>query len=69
MRDAPACRSGDCGHFSLVLFVCLEDDVAQLVLRRRVDDRAQQREAATLAVHGVLPRRKRDVPPAALALP
>ena len=45
----------------LVLLKRFEDQLAQLVLRRDVDDRAQQREAAPLAVDAVLARGKRDV--------
>ena len=55
MRGALAYRSGDRGHFSLVLLGSLEDDVAQLVLRRGVYDWTQQREA--LAPH------EADAPP------
>src|SRR5437763_9666889 len=39
----------------------LEDQRAQLVLRCDVHDRTEQCKAATLAVDGVRPRRKRDV--------
>jgi hypothetical protein len=39
----------------------VQDDVAEPVLAGGVDDRAQQREAAPLAVDGVLARRERDV--------
>ena len=55
----------------LVFLKRLENQLAQLVLRRRVHDRAQQREAAPLAVDAVLTRRKRDVAAraAAAALP
>ena len=51
----------------LVLLKRLENQLAQLVLRRGVDDRPQQREAAPLAVDAVLPRRERDVAAAAAA--
>ena len=50
-----------------VLRVRLEDPVAHGVLRRRVDDRPQEREAPALAVHRVLARRERDVPAVAAA--
>src|SRR4051794_31470736 len=36
--------------------VRLEDEIADRVLRRAVGNRPEQREAATLAIHGVLPR-------------
>jgi hypothetical protein len=50
--------------------VRLENEIADAVLRRRIGNRPQQREAAPLAVHRVLPRRERDVSSvAALALP
>ena len=39
----------------------LQDQIADPVLRRRVADRPQQREAAALAVDRVLARRERDV--------
>ena len=53
-----------------VLRVRLEDPVAHGVLRRRVADRTEQREAPALAVDGILPRGKRHVPAgAASALP
>ena len=55
------------GQRLLVLGVRLEDAVAHRVLGGRVDDGTQQREAAALAVHAVLPRRERDVPAAAAA--
>ena len=42
----------------LVLLERLQNQLAQLVLRRRVDDRPQQREAAPLAVDAVLARRE-----------
>jgi hypothetical protein len=52
-----------------VVLVGLEDVVAQFVLLRCIDDRPQQRETATLAVHAVLPRRKRDATHAVPMLP
>src|SRR5688572_5539337 len=45
-----------------MLAVRLQDEIAQSVLRRRIGNRAQQREASPLAVDRVLPGRKRDVP-------
>src|SRR5262245_39885956 len=50
----------DC-HLFLVLLICLENQIANLFLRRRIDDRTQQSKASPLAVHGVLTRRERDV--------
>ena len=48
----------------------LQDEISDAILRRGVGDRPQQRKAAALAVDGVLPRGKRDVPRAAApALP
>ena len=46
------------GRALFVLLKRLEDQFPQLVLRRDVDDRTQQREAAPLAVDAVLPRRE-----------
>src|SRR5262249_59771907 len=47
--------------------VRIEDQLANPALPGSVYDGTQQREAATLAVHVVLPRRKRDVPASAAA--
>src|SRR5476649_2177044 len=55
------------GRRRFELRVRLEDPVAHGVLRRLVDDRPQEREAPALAVHGVRPRRERDVPAVAAA--
>ena len=44
-----------------------EDSIAQLLLRRAVDERTQQRVRATLAVDRVASRRKRDVASFAVA--
>ena len=60
---------GDLCDGRFVLAVGVEDDLSQSVLRAGVDDRPQQREAATLAVHRVLPGWKRHIAPARLALP
>ena len=57
----PLCRKRS-GLF--VLHVRVEDAFAHGVLRRRVDDRPQEREAPALAVDRVLARRERDVPSA-----
>ena len=67
MRDAPAGVLGSGREFRLVLGVGPEDKVPQLVLRRRIDDRTQQREAAALAIDGIAPRRERHVAAAAAA--
>jgi len=60
----PLCRKRS-GLF--VLHVRVEDAFAHGVLRRRVDDRPQEREAPALAAHRVLARRERDVPAVAAA--
>src|ERR1051325_5790524 len=52
--------------------VCIQNQLAEFALRRRVDDRPKPCETAPLAVHVVLARRERDVAPtaaAAIALP
>src|SRR5262245_47841830 len=54
----------------LVLGERLEHELTDPVLRGDVGDGPQQREAATLTIDGVLPRRERDVPATtAAALP
>jgi hypothetical protein len=40
----------------------VEDPLAHGVLRRRVNDGPQEREAPAFAVHGVRPCRERNVP-------
>lgn len=45
----------------MVLLVSFEHEFADFVLRRRVDDRPQERERTALAVHRVLPGGERDV--------
>src|SRR5687767_16005956 len=45
----------------LVLGIGLQYEIAHTLLCARISNRAQQREAATLTVDGVLARRKRDV--------
>lgn len=61
---APAGRSGVRGCGLLVGGVGLEDEVPDAVLRRRVDDGTQEREAAPLAVDTVLTGREGHVPAA-----
>lgn len=72
-RDArrPGIRRSGADGFErrLVLAVGVEDQIAQPVLGRGVDDGPQQREAAPLAVHRVLARRERHRPAAAAPLP
>src|SRR5256885_16000646 len=45
----------------------LQNQVAQLALRRGIDNRPEQGEGAPLAVYAVLPRRERDVASVAAA--
>src|SRR5690606_31368058 len=61
--------SGRLGQREFVVVVGRDDRIAQGVLRGGVVDRAQQREAAALAVDRVLPRREGYVAAAGLALP
>src|SRR5687768_9458701 len=51
----------------LVLGVRLQHELTDAVLRRRIGDRTQQREAAALTVDGIGARRERDVPAATAA--
>src|SRR5262245_41969798 len=58
------------GRALLVLGKRVEHELTDPLLRADVGDRPQQREAATLTIDGVLPRRERDVPATtAAALP
>jgi hypothetical protein len=54
-------------RFLLVLHEGVKNQVPDSLLRRGVDDRPEQREAAPLAVDCVLPGRKRDIPAATAA--
>ncbi len=66
----PPCQSTGHRHLRLELVERLQDEIAHPVLRLRVGDRAEEREAAPLAVDGVLARRERDIAArAAAALP
>lgn len=66
--ERPGVSSDRLSKRGLVLLVSLEDDVPKPVFGRSVGRRPQQCEAAALAVHPVLSRRKRDVSPAIPAL-
>ena len=59
--DAPAAGLRDDGGLLLVCRVRFEHEVANALLRRRVDDGPQQRERATFTVHRALASRKGHV--------
>ena len=59
--DAPARELRAAGRRSFVFGIGLEHEVTNALLRRRVGDRTQQGEAATVPIHDVLPCRKRDI--------
>ena len=65
--EAAGCRRIPGRLLRLVLGERLQDQRAQRLLRGRVDDRPQQREAAALAVDREAAGRERDVAPAAAA--
>ena len=54
-------RSPPSGSRGFVLRERFEHELADPLLRGRVHDRTEQGERSPLAVHGILPRGKRDV--------